>query len=82
MTEHPIDGGRGMTDLAPRPFAHARPATPAPAVPVGHTLGQRSRRDRVVRHAAGAALWLSVLLVTYWWTSRGGFQDLGSWATP
>jgi predicted ferric reductase len=27
------------------------------------------------------ALWCSLLLVTYWWATGGGVQDLGGWAT-
>src|SRR4051812_42200765 len=45
------------------------------------SLGRRARIDAAVRTAAGAALWLGLLLVTYWWVADGGVQDLGSWAT-
>ena len=45
------------------------------------SLGRRARFDAVVRTVAGAALWLSLLLVTYWWVADGGIQDLGGWAT-
>jgi predicted ferric reductase len=41
----------------------------------------RSRLDAVVRTGAGSALWLGLLLVTYWWAADGGVQDLGGWAT-
>ena len=34
------------------------------------SLGRRARLDAVVRTVAGAALWLSLLLVTYWWVGR------------
>jgi hypothetical protein len=35
----------------------------------------------IVRDTAGSALWLGLLLVTYWWVADGGVQDLGGWAT-
>ncbi|MCW2792316.1 MAG: putative oxidoreductase [Nocardioides sp.] len=41
-------------------------------------LGRRARRDAGVRLAAGSTLWLGLLLVTYWWVSGGGVQDLGT----
>jgi predicted ferric reductase len=41
--------------------------------------GRSARRDAVVRAAAGAALWLSLLLVAYWWTVDGGIRDLAGW---
>jgi predicted ferric reductase len=40
----------------------------------------RSRLDAGVRLGALAALWLGLLLVTYWWAAGGGIRDLGSWA--
>ncbi|WP_341927146.1 ferredoxin reductase family protein [Nocardioides psychrotolerans] len=58
--------------------------TPAPAPahrPRVRPLGARARRDAVVRVAAGSLLWLSLLLVTYWWVAGGGVQDLGGLAT-
>jgi predicted ferric reductase len=42
---------------------------------------RRARADAVVRTAAGTTLWLSLLLVTYWWTAGRGVQDLAGWAT-
>ncbi len=39
-------------------------------------LGRRARRDASVRLAAGSGLWLSLLLVTYWWVADRGLQDL------
>ncbi|MCW2790701.1 MAG: putative oxidoreductase [Aeromicrobium sp.] len=45
----------------------------------GAPLGRRARRDGALRVAAGALLWLSLLLVTYWWVADGGIQDLGGW---
>jgi DMSO/TMAO reductase YedYZ heme-binding membrane subunit len=44
-------------------------------------VGRRARRDAVVRMLAGSALWLSLLLVTFWWEVDGGVRDLGGWAT-
>jgi predicted ferric reductase len=43
--------------------------------------GARARRDAGVRLGALAALWLSLLLVTYWWVADRGVQDLTGWAT-
>ena len=45
------------------------------------TLGRRARADVRIRGAAGAALWLSLLLVTYWWVADRGLQDLTGWTT-
>ena len=45
------------------------------------TLGRRARVDARIRGAAGAALWLSLLLVTYWWVADSGLQDLTGWTT-
>jgi predicted ferric reductase len=44
-------------------------------------LGRRARRDAAVRVIAGSALWLSLLLVTFWWDVDGGVRDLAGWAT-
>ncbi len=44
-------------------------------------LGRRARRDASVRLAAVAALWLGLLLVTYWWVADRGLQDLRGWTT-
>jgi predicted ferric reductase len=35
-----------------------------------------ARFDAAVRVAAGSTLWLSLLLVTYWWVADGGLQGL------
>jgi predicted ferric reductase len=55
------------------------------ASPLGHhasaDLGRRARLDAGVRLLAMASLWLSLLLVTYWWVGDGGVQDLTGWAT-
>ncbi len=44
-------------------------------------LGRRARVDAGVRLAALSTLWLSLLLVTYWWVTDRGVQDLAGWAT-
>jgi predicted ferric reductase len=46
---------------------------------VAAPAGERARRGAAVRLGAGVALWLSLLLVAYWWAAGGGFQDLGGW---
>jgi predicted ferric reductase len=56
------------------------PATVDPPFGAGARLGARDRFDRIVRTAAWSALWLGLLLVTYWWVVDGGVQDLGGWA--
>ena len=48
------------------------------SVPVS---GARARLDAAVRLAAGALLWLALLLVTYWWVADRGLQDLTGWTT-
>jgi predicted ferric reductase len=45
------------------------------------TLGRRARFDTVMRLVSMAALWLSLLLVTFWWVADRGLQDLTGWAT-
>ncbi len=44
-------------------------------------LGRRARLDAVVRLLSMAALWLGLLLVTYWWVTDRGLQDLTGWTT-
>ena len=44
-------------------------------------LGRRARLDAAVRLGSGVALWLSLLLVTFWWAEDRGVQDLSGWAT-
>ena len=44
-------------------------------------LGRRARIDAGVRLGALSSLWLSLLLVTYWWVGDRGLQDLTGWAT-
>ena len=45
-------------------------------------LGRRAQRDGTVRVLAGSALWLSLLLVTYWWDRDGGIRDLTVGGAP
>jgi predicted ferric reductase len=52
------------------PFGHVAAHHP------DRVLGRRARADSAVRTAAGPVLWLSLLLVTYWWVADGGVQDL------
>jgi predicted ferric reductase len=40
----------------------------------------RARRDAAARLGALIAMWSGLLLVSYWWATGGGIQDLGSWA--
>jgi predicted ferric reductase len=40
-----------------------------------------ARLDAVVRQGGLVALWAGLLLVTYWWATGGGFQDLSGWET-
>ncbi len=41
----------------------------------------RDTADAATRTAAAGALWLSLLLVTFWWVADGGITDLTGWAT-
>lgn len=41
----------------------------------------RVRWDAGVRLTAVVLLWVSLLLVTYWWVTGGGVQGLGAWDT-
>ncbi|MEO6512930.1 MAG: ferredoxin reductase family protein [Nocardioides sp.] len=41
----------------------------------------RAWHDDMVRVLAGSLLWLSLLMVSYWWVAGGGIQDLGGWAS-
>ncbi|WUJ70614.1 ferredoxin reductase family protein [Kribbella soli] len=43
--------------------------------------GRRANLDSTVRTVAFVTLWLSLLLVTYWWVAGGGVQELAGWAT-
>ncbi len=73
-----------MTTLLPsRP---GMPAAPAPTPGLARGLPRRAtyaraRVDAGARLTALSVLWLSLLLVTYWWVAGGGLQDLGGWAS-
>ena len=54
-------------------------ASPASARRAARSRFRRARVDSGVRTGAVAALWLSLLLVTYWWAAGGGIQDLSGW---
>ena len=60
-------------------ISDGRPGTIMPAIP--DPLGRRARVDAGVRLASLSTLWLSLLLVTYWWETDRGIQDLADWAT-
>ena len=55
----------------------APPRGPRRSVPIGTRAGA----DATVRLLAASALWLGLLLVTYWWDADGGIRDLGGWVT-
>ena len=57
---------------APVPLATMRPAA---------SIDGTGRKDRGVRAATTLAVWLSMLLVTYWWTVDGGITDLADWGS-
>src|SRR6266542_4248660 len=38
-----------------------------------------AKKDAATRTAAGVALWLGLLLVSYWWVTGGGVRDLAGW---
>src|SRR6478735_6180527 len=62
-----------MTTLLTRPEADA---------PWVDRPGAEAGVDRRVRLATGIAMWLGLLLVTYWWVADGGVTDLTSgWET-
>ena len=62
-----------MTALAAGP-----PGLEAAAEP---DLGVRARYDAAVRVVAALALWLSLLLVSFWWAADGGLRDLTAWGS-
>ena len=69
-----------MTALLPDTRAARTPRRPVlPPRPV--VRGRNARVDAAVRTGAMSALWLSLLLVTFWWVQDRGIQDLTGWAT-
>ena len=61
---------RGARAAAPRRRRHPPPGT-----------SSRARRDAGVRLWSLVGLWAGLLLVTYWWATGGGIQDLGGATT-
>ena len=59
----------------------SRDAVTAPSRAMRRDVGTRAGSDATVRALSFWALWLSLLLVTYWWTADGGILDLGGWVT-
>ncbi len=61
----------------------AQLSAPIPTVTTKTTapIGGEARLDRGIRAATLLTIWLSLLLVTYWWDVDGGITDLGSWGT-
>ncbi len=57
------------------------PAAPTRGNRRAAPVGRRAAADATVRLLATSALWLSLLLVTYWWDADGGIRDLGGWVT-
>jgi predicted ferric reductase len=57
--------------------------TVAPSVTPAYRRGGplHAHLDAGVRFAAMTLLWLALLLVTYWWVSDRGLQDLTQWAS-
>ncbi len=56
-----------------------RPETDAPWV---DRPGTEAAMDRRIRLATGIAMWLGLLLITYWWVADGGVTDLTTgWET-
>lgn len=57
--------------------------TPPPIAPrhVAPAAGRRVQVDAWTRAGAAATLWAALILVTYWWITAGGVQDLAGWAS-
>ena len=73
-----LGGPKPGGSCEPRHDRH-RPARPIPPSRPAASSAEPARRDAAVRLGAGTGLWLSLLLVAYWWAAGGGFQDLGGW---
>ncbi|HEV7212207.1 MAG TPA: ferredoxin reductase family protein [Blastococcus sp.] len=56
--------------------ATAPPTVPQRRVAAGRPATGRARIDALVRSVAVGALWLGLLLVSYWWATGGGVRDL------
>ena len=57
------------------------PPAAVPGTVDDHRRPRRHRVDEAVRTGSTAALWLALLLVTYWWVAGGGLQDFGGGTT-
>ena len=57
------------------------PAAPPRARHGSAPVGRQAGADATIRTLAASALWLILLLVTYWWDADGGIRDLGGWVT-
>ena len=57
----------------------ARHTAPPASPPL--PLGGDAALDRAVRLTAVLALWLGLLLITYWWVADGGVADLAHWVS-
>src|SRR6185436_19620304 len=55
------------------------PAAASSAAP--ERLDKDAAVDRVVRLVAVTALWLGLLVITYWWVADGGVTDLAHWVS-
>ncbi|GAB3653543.1 ferric reductase-like transmembrane domain-containing protein [Nocardioides korecus] len=83
MTALAPDAPTRSSAYAPPPGRTTDASGPGPSLPARRTapLGRTARLDAGVRLASMAGLWLSLLLVTYWWDADGGIRDLTGWAT-
>src|SRR3954454_11155169 len=70
-----------MTATLPNSMTQRPSSGDRPQVARERAVGRRARRDALVRTGAMSLLWLSLLLVSYWWVADGGLQDLTSWTT-
>lgn len=67
------------TSAVRRPAAAAHLPPAGTALPRHRAPGRRARFDAAIRVAAGSALWLSLLVVTYWWVAGRGIQAMNGW---
>lgn len=74
MKMPPMQKERAVTTIKQVSLGSARSSRSA-------DLGRRARTDAALRLAGASALWLSLLLVTFWWAGDRGLQDLGAWTT-
>ena len=67
----------GADDMTAQLSAPVPTITTEPAGPIDAD----ARRDRGIWLGTMLAVWLSLLLVTYWWDAGGGVTDLSDWAS-